>query len=138
MSRIAHEYVWSSFYGARIIGQCPVCQKDIHADIHSSNEGWHRGHIISMADKGLDILPNVIPICVQCNRSMGKMDMWSYMAHLGKIDPLTACTKKLEHEEICRLFNPRCEHPGCTTNKVCAKLNRCLRHIPYVEMDLDP
>ena len=52
-----------------------VCYRLEEIDI----QNFHTGHIISEKNGGEIILDNIIPICGQCNLSMGSTNMKEYM-----------------------------------------------------------
>jgi 5-methylcytosine-specific restriction endonuclease McrA len=63
--------VWDTNIGANIgTAKCKCCK---HQDIRQIE--FHCGHIIAEANGGKTILSNLLPICAQCNLSMGKMNM---------------------------------------------------------------
>lgn len=44
---------------------------------------WHCGHIKSVANGGSTTVDNMVPICIGCNLSMGKMNMNDYKMKYG-------------------------------------------------------
>ena len=58
--------VWNEYIGEeKGIGKCNVCADKIWLS------SFDCGHIISARDGGEDIVKNLVPICHQCNLSMG-------------------------------------------------------------------
>ena len=39
--------------------------------IEEKEKGWEQAHILAVANGGGNELPNLVPTCVSCNRSMG-------------------------------------------------------------------
>lgn len=54
-------------------GVCFCCEGEIRFT------SWECGHIISDANGGPTNVSNLVPLCFECNRSMGKKDMREYM-----------------------------------------------------------
>jgi 5-methylcytosine-specific restriction endonuclease McrA len=61
--------LWRIHFNKSMDGNCYVCQAEI------AFEAWEAGHIISDAEGGAISLENLKPCCIQCNRSMGKVNM---------------------------------------------------------------
>lgn len=60
--------VWDNYYGPdKASGICPCCKKTTIRQIE-----FHCGHKIAEANGGLTTLSNLIPLCAQCNLSMGR------------------------------------------------------------------
>lgn len=60
--------VWDSHFGSTVASaKCPSCNLTIIRQTE-----FHCGHKIAEANGGLTILSNLIPLCAQCNLSMGK------------------------------------------------------------------
>ncbi len=66
--------VWNQYVGAPI-GQtsCPVCLTNVIDKL-----GFEAGHIVPESLGGPTTIENLRPICSDCNRSMGAMDMREY------------------------------------------------------------
>jgi len=71
--------VWDLYIGKQNgIGKCQCCKtRDIEA-LH-----FECGHIISEAHGGKVKIDNLRPICSQCNRSMGTMNMDEFIQKYG-------------------------------------------------------
>ena len=133
MSRIPFDNVWMSVYGARGIGTCLLCAHTIKQDEHLRTScAWNRSHIISLADGGLDILPNVIPLFPKCNSAMGRQDYFSYLVKIKRIDEVTARRMREEHIQMCRNYRSRCELGTCRNNKCLKNMKYCWQHMPKV------
>lgn len=55
-------------------GKCFCCEGEIRFT------SWECGHIISDANGGPTNTSNLVPLCFECNRSMGKKNMREYMS----------------------------------------------------------
>jgi SAP domain/HNH endonuclease len=70
--------VWNFYEGRKNVdGKCYCCGTEIN--VHE----FECGHVVSVADKGSDVLPNLRPICKLCNRSMGAQNMKEFMVQYG-------------------------------------------------------
>lgn len=65
--------VWRKYNGNVLDGKCFCCCEVL------KYESWEAGHIIAEANGGKTILENLRPVCLACNRSMGKMNMFDFM-----------------------------------------------------------
>ncbi len=71
--------VWNKYIGRDFgVGQCYI---DCGEEISRSN--FECGHIISDKEGGEAILPNLRPICSNCNRSIGKKNMFDFYKKNG-------------------------------------------------------
>ena len=52
--------------------KCDICDKEITV------QNFHAGHIIARARGGQTVVENLIPICADCNLSMGTRDAYEY------------------------------------------------------------
>lgn len=68
--------IWSKRNGEVITGNCYVCQSPL------TYNSFECGHIIPKCFNGPDTLENLEPICSQCNRSIGTMNLYDYKALL--------------------------------------------------------
>ena len=67
--------VWDKYIGPDIgKAKCMCCK---HQEIRQIE--FHCGHIIAEVNGGKTNIDNLRPICAQCNLSMGKMNMDSFM-----------------------------------------------------------
>ena len=57
--------LWKTYFGAAESGACQCCDAPIQ------EKGWEQAHILAVANGGGNELPNLVPTCVSCNRSMG-------------------------------------------------------------------
>jgi 5-methylcytosine-specific restriction endonuclease McrA len=57
--------LWKTYFGAAESGACQCCDAPILVS------GWEQAHILAVANGGGNELPNLVPTCVSCNRSMG-------------------------------------------------------------------
>jgi hypothetical protein len=65
---------WDKWIGASIgATKCLCCE---HEEIRQIE--FHCGHIIAEADGGSTTVDNLLPICAQCNLSMGKMNLYEF------------------------------------------------------------
>jgi hypothetical protein len=71
--------VWSKYIGYdNAIGYCWCnCGRQIHILT------FEAGHVVSWADGGTTTLDNLRPICLTCNRSMGRTNMLKFMLDCG-------------------------------------------------------
>ena len=71
--------VWNTYIGGDIIKhRCLCCKKSI-----IENTFFECGHIISEKDEGTLEISNLRPICSECNKSMGSMNMIDYIKKYG-------------------------------------------------------
>ena len=66
--------VWINYFDDSRIGTCICCHRE---PITINN--FHCGHIKAEREGGSTSLDNLAPICVQCNLSMGTMDMNAFI-----------------------------------------------------------
>jgi hypothetical protein len=60
--------VWDNYFGSNVAsGMCPCCKRTSIRQVE-----FHCGHKISEANGGPTCLTNLIPLCAQCNLSMGR------------------------------------------------------------------
>jgi 5-methylcytosine-specific restriction endonuclease McrA len=65
---------WDKWIGPSIgATKCLCCG---HEEIRQIE--FHCGHIISEVDGGSTTVDNLLPICAQCNLSMGKMNLYDF------------------------------------------------------------
>lgn len=65
---------WNAAFGVDArTASCPCCEMETIDITH-----FHAGHIISEKNGGLTVVDNLIPICGQCNLSMGTSDFVTY------------------------------------------------------------
>jgi len=57
--------LWKTYFGTADSGACQCCGVEILVN------GWEQAHILAVANGGGNELPNLVPTCVSCNRSMG-------------------------------------------------------------------
>jgi hypothetical protein len=62
--------VWKKEFGEAPTGACVCC--DIPLSFFDS---WHVGHIVAVANGGMDTIDNLRPVCSSCNLSMGTENM---------------------------------------------------------------
>ena len=65
--------VWRKYCGDKLDSKCFCCDQVL------SYECWEAGHVISEANGGQTTVENLRPICLSCNRSMGKIHMFEFM-----------------------------------------------------------
>ena len=71
--------VWNTYIGNDIIKHRCLCCKKITIE----NTFFDCGHVLSEKDGGTLELSNLRPICSECNRSMGSMNMIEYVKKFG-------------------------------------------------------
>lgn len=65
--------LWKNHFGDyAAVGNCKVCTDQIHIN------RFEAGHIVSVAKGGSDHIENLLPICQNCNRSMGTTNLYEY------------------------------------------------------------
>jgi 5-methylcytosine-specific restriction endonuclease McrA len=69
--------VWRKYCGNSLDSICYCCHQKLQY------ECWEAGHIIAEVNGGATTLENLRPICVACNRSMGRMNMIDFMKRYG-------------------------------------------------------
>jgi 5-methylcytosine-specific restriction endonuclease McrA len=65
--------VWRRFCGNQLDAKCFCCDQSL------AYESWEAGHVVSEAKGGTTNVENLRPICLSCNRSMGKKHMFEFM-----------------------------------------------------------
>jgi hypothetical protein len=65
--------VWRKYCGDSLDSKCFCCDQSL------SYECWEAGHVTSEANGGHTTVENLRPICLSCNRSMGKIHMFEFM-----------------------------------------------------------
>ena len=66
--------VWDTHFGPSIgAAPCPVCKQHIIRQIE-----FHCGHIVAEKMGGQTVASNLIPICAQCNLSMGQKNLYTF------------------------------------------------------------
>jgi hypothetical protein len=71
--------VWTKYIGQEIIRHKCLCCKTVTIE----NTFFECGHVISERDGGTLEISNLRPICGECNRSMGTMNMIEYIKTYG-------------------------------------------------------
>lgn len=69
--------LWYGCFKTKEEGNCFCCLKTIICDEPS----WHCGHVVSAANGGNKTINNLRPICVKCNLTMRKQNMYQYMIY---------------------------------------------------------
>jgi len=70
--------VWDLYIGKeKGIGQCFICGNEINS------KSFECGHITSVSNKGDNNIDNLRPICSDCNKSMGTMDLLKFKEYIG-------------------------------------------------------
>lgn len=70
--------LWMSYFGTARFVVCPCCSL-FEMDALSSN--WHQGHRVAAANGGTADLGNLLPICCDCNYSMGTTSVQEFQVH---------------------------------------------------------
>ena len=101
MSRISREDVWNYTFESSRTDICPCCLKTkLHYSCSSGDNGWVRGHIIPARLKCPDIIENIRPICIECNKNDKSYDSnYHYMVSIGTMSVQT-CNEKLKEIEV--------------------------------------
>lgn len=134
MSRRPRPLVWFQWFGVKDEALCPVC--NVQMMQRDDGNSWHREHILRLSLGGLDVYPNLIPICRSCNLGMGKRcrSTYHYLVTLGKMSAQQALLLEGQHQQQCLQFDPRCEAEQKNGNR-CANLKGgknesfCMKHI---------
>ena len=71
--------VWTKYIGQEIIRHKCLCCKTVTIE----NTFFECGHVVSERDGGTLEISNLRPICGECNRSMGTMNMIEYVKTYG-------------------------------------------------------
>jgi hypothetical protein len=67
--------LWNRDCGEREgVGKCACCLREI------LQQGFHAGHVRSVAEGGATVLDNLVVLCANCNLSMGSQDYHSFSA----------------------------------------------------------
>lgn len=73
--------VWDTYIGPNIgISKCMCC---LHQDIRQID--FHCGHVISECSGGSKTIENLVPICSQCNLSMGRQNLNEFKLKYFKV-----------------------------------------------------
>jgi 5-methylcytosine-specific restriction endonuclease McrA len=67
--------LWINYFGSSRVGVCACCHRE---PITMNN--FHASHIQAEREHGKTSLDNLAPCCVQCNLSMGTMNMNDFIA----------------------------------------------------------
>ena len=70
--------VWKKYIGKEIESKCFCCWKNRITPFTYCNT-FHAGHIISEANGGIITIGNLLPICSDCNSSMGTINWDEYI-----------------------------------------------------------
>jgi 5-methylcytosine-specific restriction endonuclease McrA len=65
--------VWRKYCGNKLDAKCFCCDQEL------AYECWEAGHVIAEANGGNTDIENLRPVCMSCNRSMGKTNMFEFM-----------------------------------------------------------
>lgn len=96
--------VWLMYHHTSLTGPCYIgCGKHI-----SFFEGYECGHVISVKNGGPTELENLKPICFDCNRSMGKMNMADFVRNKSYV-PLDDSIFDLPYMDI-EFYGAECDH----------------------------
>lgn len=96
--------LWERHFPNQRKGKCFACQNEI--DIIA----FEAGHIVSAADGGSDTVDNLLPLCQSCNRSMGKMNMKTWIAKYYPDNKLNLDTECIPDKSIDHSGNVRMDH----------------------------
>ena len=66
--------LWINYFKESRTGLCQCCKREV-----ISIGNFHAGHIIAEANGGRTALDNLVPICMLCNTSSGKMNMQAFI-----------------------------------------------------------
>ena len=72
--------LWVNYYGNSRVGVCACCRRE---PITINN--FHASHIQAEREHGKTSLDNLAPCCVQCNMSMGTMNMNDFITKYNEI-----------------------------------------------------
>ena len=67
--------LWINYFGNERDGKCLCCKRETISIFN-----YHAGHIKAEINGGKTSLENLIPLCMLCNCSMGKMNMFDFIA----------------------------------------------------------
>lgn len=72
---------WDLYIGKdKGIGKCFVCNEN-----EISSKHYECGHVLAVANGGDNNVTNLRPICSECNKSMGTMNLDDYKAYIEKM-----------------------------------------------------
>ena len=103
--------VWKKYIGNKIEAKCFCCWKNNITPFTYCNT-FHAGHIKSEANGGEIKIANLLPICSDCNKSMGTVNWDEYIEKYtnfrlriyGDNIPESTILKIKTIQKICRLF----------------------------------
>ncbi len=107
--------VWIQWLDWKSSAICPACRKNII--YRDCSDTWESEHIFKKSLGGETVLPNLIPICKDCNRSkLNKSPQkcpttYDYMAKIGTIKRCDVAKFKKNQREVIKNFlkDPYCE-----------------------------
>lgn len=77
ISKVKRQLIWDRFFPKERYGRCECCSKN---NIEITD--FEVGHIKAFSQGGTDDLSNLIPLCSQCNKSMGTENFYDYKRRL--------------------------------------------------------
>lgn len=112
MSRLSPEDIWSHHNGSLLMVKCPSCGVDVlERDAVDKKRNWVRGHIIHAKNLGPDILENVRPICLHCNKEDKKHNLYSNYHYMVKLRRMTSQEADRACDAIMKLYDERRKNP---------------------------
>lgn len=76
INRRTYTKIWLKLYPGLFSGVCKLCNTNEISLTDTSS--WEASHIIPFSKGGDETLENLIPLCKNCNRSMGKKTVQDY------------------------------------------------------------
>jgi len=86
IAKAVRKALWIESFGNEEYGKCCCCKGQI------TRSTFHAGHIESAFNGGKPIIENLIPMCAECNVSIGKKNLKTFMLEYG-----IALPPKIEH-----------------------------------------
>jgi len=98
--KILRTVIWDKYIGKDKRSAYCICCSNSEIKV----ENFHAGHIISEKEGGQTNETNLLPVCSQCNISMGIMDMGSFVKNNFPNNYSDFCNRKYKTKNIFNLF----------------------------------
>ena len=116
--------LWIKYFGTSYNGRCLICDKEFKIV-----DNWEAGHVVPSSKGGSDNLDNLRPICRDCNRSMGCMNMITWAEHHypnNRIDTIPSNSDIIVPHPIIQSFTPDAKIPDPSVTDIESLLNKYL------------
>jgi 5-methylcytosine-specific restriction endonuclease McrA len=90
--------VWRTYHQEKENGQCYCCGDQI-----GRSKAWHCAHVTARAAGGEDSLENLRTCCAACNLSMGRLNLYEFIARRKLKGPGSKILNNKIHTRQCRV-----------------------------------